>query len=50
MEKIKADYDCSLKEIKYFHDQEKNHLELRVEKSTNELKSLMSIVKSKDNQ
>ena len=42
MEKIKSDYDGSLKEIKYFHDQEKNNLEHRVERSTNELRSLLS--------
>lgn len=48
LEKIKSEYEQSLKEIKYFHTQEKNNLEIRVEKSTNELKELMSVVKLKD--
>jgi hypothetical protein len=37
---MKADYEATLKEIKYFHDQKKNQLEHRVERSTNELKTL----------
>ena len=42
VEKIKSEYDGNLKEIKYFHDQEKFNLEHRVERSTNELRSLLS--------
>ena len=43
MERVKAESNLSLKEILYIHDQEKNNLEYKVERSHAELKSLITM-------
>ena len=49
LERVKTECERSLNDIKYLHEQEKNSLESRLEKATQELKSLQSTKESSAN-